>query len=75
MTVEGPMKFDGWFEEQHGKRPGGSISDVELRDCIVVGERARAMQSQRAEWDARYESALYAWQVGKTKPLNKESDQ
>lgn len=66
-----PGDFALWFEAQHGKRmpdrvPPGSMlrmSDNELRDAIHAGKAATEILAGREKWDARRESALYAWQV------------
>lgn len=56
-------KFDAWFEAQHGKRPGWTESDESLQTAVRRGERARDTLDRQREWDARRESALYAWQA------------
>ena len=65
-------KFAKWFEAQHGKRekdgPIGSVvnmTDGELQDIAGLGVAAAAELHRREQWDARRESALYAWQVEK----------
>lgn len=59
-----------WFVAQHGPRghsgPCGSVvncSDEELRAAVWRGEAALAELRRRDVWDARKESALYAWQI------------
>ena len=62
-------EFTEWFEAQHGKRPGSpKITDAKLREQEYDGLRAEAMLRRREEWDARFESALYAWQARGPKP-------
>lgn len=62
-------KFDEWFAAQHGPRvkwPAGSVvgySDDDLRKIASRGKAAAAELRRRELWDARRESALYAWQV------------
>lgn len=56
--------FAKWFEAQHGKRPGlASFSDERLQKMVKDGKYAERTLAKRTEWDARYQSALYAWQV------------
>jgi len=65
------MNFTDWFEQQHGKRPtmhGRSETDIRL--MISEGENARDVLNAQLGWDARRESALYAWQAReKAKPV------
>lgn len=59
-----PSKFREWFEAQHGKRPGlAKVDDAELAEQVKAGHSADRLLARRLEWDARFESALYAWQV------------
>lgn len=59
-----PPKFREWFEAQHGKRPGAAkIDDAELAERVNWGRAAERLLARRLEWDARFESALYAWQA------------
>lgn len=60
------MKFKEWFEAQHGKRP----TNIPL--CDLEDEVQKAQYSLRAAqallhacdiWEARFQSALYAWQI------------
>jgi hypothetical protein len=68
---ETQSEFLAWFEAQHGKRmpdrvPEGSMmrmSDDELKDAIFAGKSAADILAAREKWDARKESALYAWQA------------
>lgn len=55
--------FDAWFLAQHGKRPHHGPSDKALQEAIASGKRAEQMLADRLAWDARHESALYAWQI------------
>lgn len=55
--------FNSWFVAQHGKRPHNGTSDKTLEETVAAGKRAEAMLAKRKEWDARFESALYAWQI------------
>ena len=56
--------FEQWFIKQHGKRPSRfDQTDAELRTEIRVGEQAAAEMRERQEWDARWTSALWAWQA------------
>lgn len=56
--------FLTWFEEQHGKREKSTAqTDEMLREQAMAGERAQTELLRRTEWDARYQSALYAWQA------------
>lgn len=53
--------FMEWFVAQHGKRPDGDIEN--LMDLVRTGEEAqRTIESIRL-WDAKKESALYAWNI------------
>ena len=56
-------EFREWFQAQHGKRPGGGTSDEVLRAQVSRGRSAADLLAARAEWDARWQSALYAWQA------------
>lgn len=55
--------FHSWFVAQHGPRVYLSSSDTDehLRQRIHAGLTAGRELKRRVEWDARYESALYAW--------------
>ena len=55
-------KFDKWFRSQHGARPGGADTDELLARRVRDGQIAEGILARRAEWDARLQSALYAWQ-------------
>lgn len=56
--------FLTWFEEQHGKREKDTAqTDEMLREQAMAGEKAQTELLRRTEWDARYQSALYAWQA------------
>jgi hypothetical protein len=56
--------FDVWFESQHGKRPGDSLTDEEMLRIIEQGDDMRRVYRLRLDWDNRRTSALYAWQLG-----------
>jgi hypothetical protein len=60
-------KFHAWFIDQHGTKPGGRVSDESLRDTAGAGNHARKVLAEREIWEARYQSALYAWNA-KDKP-------
>jgi len=55
--------FEDWFVAQHGPRDSDARNDADLSLAVVAGERAARELRRRTEWDARRESALYAWQV------------
>ena len=56
--------FVQWFEAQHGKRPTmRGMTDWELEEMVANGERAKCVRNAQREYDARAESALYAWQA------------
>lgn len=56
--------FAKWFEAQHGKRPGlPAFSDERLQKMAKDGKYAERTLAKRAEWDARRQSALCAWQA------------
>jgi len=55
--------FRDWFTEQHGNRSYDKRDDELLKHAVKAGEWAREELARRAEWDARYQSALYAWNV------------
>ena len=62
MTSE----FLAWFIAQHGARERGVMadkSDDELNCMIHDGKLAAMVLQSREEWDARQQSALYAWQA------------
>lgn len=54
-------EFLKWFEAQHGKKPGGSIYDMDLRNQVTAGRHAEQLLREREIWEARKQSALYAW--------------
>lgn len=65
-------QFMEWFVAQHGprERDGSSsaasvlnATDGELKTAISQGESAAAELRRREMWDARKESAIYAWQA------------
>ena len=66
--------FETWFIEQHGRRTNSAVSrtDAQLRELIHAGEEAARELRRRNEWDARHESALYAWQA--QSPVGKPTD-
>ena len=55
--------FALWFEAQHGKRPGKDVSESDLLRARNEGLRADMLLRARSEYDARRQSALYAWQI------------
>ena len=55
--------FDEWFVGQHGKRPGGDVTDEEMIEIVRRGDFYSALYRERCEWDNRRTSALYAWQI------------
>jgi hypothetical protein len=55
--------FRDWFIEQHGNRSHDERDDELLQHAVKAGEWAREELARRTEWDARYQSALYAWNV------------
>ncbi len=62
--------FTDWFVAQHGKRncvllSPSNPSDAHLRSIIREGEIAKAALDHRERWDAKEESALYAWNARK----------
>ena len=60
--------FQEWFEAQHGKRPGkNEPDDVSLRLLVINGKRAEQILHERQLYDARKNSALYAWQARERK--------
>lgn len=61
-------EFDDWFKAQHGPRP--SRKDIaQLRRERAAASAEFADREQLVEdcdkWDARYTSALYAWQAAR----------
>ena len=54
--------FEKWFVLQHGERPQGPGPE-ELQIRISIGHRAKQLLESQERWDARHESALYAWQA------------
>ena len=56
-------KFGEWFRAQHGARPGGIVTDEALLERVRAGQLAEGILASREKWDARFQSALYAWQV------------
>ena len=61
MNVNETDNFDTWFEAQHGARPHPHGKDAELFARINAGIEARAIMRDCDMYDARRESALYAW--------------
>jgi len=61
MSVIDTDNFDIWFEAQHGPRPHPHGKDAELVARINAGIEARAMMRACDMYDARRNSALYAW--------------
>lgn len=53
-------EFEKWFVAQHGERPQGPGAE-ELHIRVSVGNRAKQILEAQERWDARRESALYAW--------------
>ena len=57
--------FIDWFEKQHGTRHQAgdydARTDAELEEAITQGAVAKRIWMQRQQWDARRQSALYAW--------------
>ena len=53
--------FLAWFEDQHGKRPHPYGNDDELQRDIDRGVVARELLAACRIYDARRQSALYAW--------------
>ena len=53
--------FEKWFVAQHGKRSAVSASDEHLREIVFKGETAKIELTNRRIYDARKQSALYAW--------------
>lgn len=54
--------FRAWFEAQHGKRPNiGNLTDEQLREHMLLGEGAEREIYARKIYDAKQQSALYAW--------------
>ena len=61
--------FRELFEAQHGKRPGlAKVDDAELAEAVKNGRCAERLLERRLTWDARFESALYAWQARDREP-------
>jgi hypothetical protein len=58
--------FDEWFELQHGPRVPPDlvithyITDKELRNAYVFGQKANLALANRELWDKQRQSALYA---------------
>lgn len=58
------LAFRAWFEAQHGKRPNtGNVTDEKLREMVLLGERAGQEIYARKIYDAKWQSALYAWKA------------
>jgi hypothetical protein len=58
--------FETWFTAQHGPRNASGLqtrTDEELKDMVQAGKVAERALAARERWDAREESALYAWQA------------
>jgi hypothetical protein len=53
--------FLAWFEEQHGKRPHPYGQDDKLQRDVDKGTAARELLAACRIYDARRQSALYAW--------------
>jgi hypothetical protein len=59
--------FEQWFVAQHGKRPARGGTDEELMAHVLMGQSAERELYARKNYDARKQSALYAW-TAKDKP-------
>ena len=59
--------FLSWFEAQHGPRTTRTDSDDTLELIMVAGNMAQCEIAKRRTYDARLQSALYAW-TAKDKP-------
>lgn len=60
------MKFSKWFEAQHGKRPSDKPSwvlEAEVNMARASLAAAQGLYEHCEAWDARFQSALYAWQI------------
>jgi len=57
--------FSRWFEDQFGKRPGGSVATTklcqEVDQVVNVYIRARRMQDMRLAWEHKREITFKAW--------------
>lgn len=61
-------EFMDWFVAQHGPRESGLMtgrSDAQLASIVDAAKLAADDLARRKEWDARLQSALYAWQAKK----------
>lgn len=59
-------EFLAWFIAQHGPRESGLMtgrSDEQLASIVDAAKLAADDLARRKEWDARQQSALYAWQA------------
>lgn len=57
-------EFEKWFIAQHGKRPSDKSREELYNEYVKA--RAAAVRAEKNldecdKWDARKESALYAW--------------
>lgn len=55
--------FETWFIAQHGKRPIQHGSDKRFEDMVEQGEAAMRHLQATYRYDARMQSALYAWNI------------
>lgn len=66
MSEQVKSSFMEWFVAQHGKRTDSGMDDYSdhlLQSFISRGQLAESVLTQRQLWDARQQSALYAWQA------------
>lgn len=54
-------EFEKWFVEQHGSRPAGIKEQLEQE--VENGKRAAQILRAQDEWDARFQTGLYSWNV------------
>jgi hypothetical protein len=59
--------FEKWFVAQHGHRPSKGGADSDLLTQVLIGRVAEKELQSRRLYDARKQSALYAW-TAKDKP-------
>ena len=53
--------FLKWFEAQHGKPPVSRKDEIKLHAAVIAGNEAQDKLRHMQEYEARKESALYAW--------------
>lgn len=71
LRMKTESEFEKWFIEQHGERPCPKEKESILRHDVFSGRLAKKTLRECEIYDARKQSALYAW----TALLKKQKDE